>query len=365
MPFDFQITTRIVFGEGRLAELGSIAAGRGNHAVLVTGRRAMRQAGVTNRAAASLHAAGVRTTLAEMVPPEPSINDANRVLRVLEESAADILIGIGGGSTLDVAKACAVAFGLSSVSEAIGQQVTKRLPMIAVPTTAGSGAEVTTGAIMTDEESGAKIAIRGEAVRPSIALIDPDLLATVPERASAATGFDALAHGIEGLIARRRSPVSDLFATTALQIMAKELAQPTHGRSRERLARAALFGGLSVASASTGFPHRLQQAMGVAGINISHGEGLALVYPAWIDHVSRYAPAELHRVDTLLGGEGATAETVGRLRAQLGLNGRLRDTGVQPKEIPRIAAAVSGSVENDPGAAGGTAALLSILERSW
>ncbi|MBF4619275.1 iron-containing alcohol dehydrogenase [Clavibacter sp. VKM Ac-2873] len=365
MLCDIRLDTRIVLGDGGLDDLGALAAGFGTRAVLVTGRHAMRRSGVTARAVASLRRAGVDVTVADIVPPEPRVRDAESVLRVVEDARADVIIGIGGGSVLDVAKACGVAAGGGGVARLVGAAVERRIPVIAVPTTAGSGAEVTTGALLGDDHGGGKVAIRGDAVRPRIALVDPELLAGVDDRTAAATGFDAVAHGIEGLVARRRSPVSDVFATTALQRMAAELELSPDRRDRHRLAEAALFGGLSVATASTGFPHRLQQAMGAVGIELPHGAGLALLYPAWIQHLGALAPDALRRTDDALGGAGATAETVDRLRDGLDLRLRLRDTGVSADDLPRLVAAVTGSVENDPGAHGGPDAMLAILRRSW
>jgi alcohol dehydrogenase class IV len=362
---DLRIDTRIVLGAGALERVGELAAGLGERAVLVTGRHAMRRAGVTDRVVASLRRASVAVTVADVVPPEPRIRDAERVLRIVEDAGADVIIAIGGGSVLDVGKACGVAAGVGPVARLVGASVERRLPVIAVPTTAGSGAEVTTGALLADDHGGGKAAIRGDAVRPRVALVDPDLLATVDGRTAAAAGFDAVAHGIEGLVARRRSPLSDLFATAALTGMAAQLDRPAPGRDRERLAEAALYGGLSVATASTGFPHRIQQAMGAIGLDLPHGAGLALVYPAWIEHLRELAPDALRRADAVLGGEGSTAGTVDRLRDGLDLRIRLRDTGVDQDDLPRLVTAVTGSVENDPGAHGGPEAMLAILRRSW
>jgi alcohol dehydrogenase len=315
----------------------------------------MRKHRILDRVAGALRAEGIEVAVFDGVSPDPRSDEIEAALDLCRAGACDFVVGLGGGSALDAAKAASVAIVLPSVAEAIGATLEHRdgtLPMLAIPTTAGSGAEVTKGAIVTDAARGFKSGIRGPDVYPDIALVDPALTATMPFEVAAETGFDALTHAVETYVARRASPLTEILSERALRLLGPALAQLGSGRLddelRATLSLAALYGGLTVAAASTCLPHRLQQATAsVPEFHLSHGRGLAALYPAWLRAAYPYAPDRFDRVAELLGCEDAATAGEEAIE-ELGLGGGLTAHGFPADGIERCLDGVSGNVDNDP-----------------
>lgn len=353
--FDYGNPTEIVFGDGAVARIGACGARLGRRALLVCGRTAMRRHGILDRVIRSLRDADVEVVVFDDVSPDPRSDEVEAALDLCRGEGCDLLVGLGGGSALDAAKAASVAIALPAVADAIGATLDHdeaSLPVLAIPTTAGSGAEVTRGAIVTDVVKGFKAGIRGPDVFPDIAVVDPGLSASMPFEVAAETGFDALTHAVETYVARRANPLTEIVSERALRLLGPALARLGAGRIdaelRARLSLAALYGGLAVAAAGTCLPHRLQQATGsVPGFHLSHGRGLAALYPAWLRAAYPYAPGRFDRVAELLGcadvavaGEAAIEE--------LGLGGGLRAHDFPAAGVERCLDGVSGNVDNDP-----------------
>ena len=352
MHFDLDIPTRIVFGAGTLDRVGPLTRELGERPLLVTGRSAGRRFGYLERALASLGGA----VHFDGVSPNPACAEVDEAARVARDHGCDVVVGLGGGSPLDAAKAVAAVLGTGRpATELIGTTLSPTdpvVPIVAVPTTAGSGSEVTKGAIVTDTVRRFRSGVRGDALTPRIAVIDPDLTSTVPHHVRTETAFDAFAHAVEGFVARRSDPLSQALAVQALGLItehADALAKREDSpRAREALALAALLGGINVARASTCLPHRLQQAMGaLPGLGISHGRGLAVVYPAWLRHTERHAPDDFGRLSQALG-TSSVGEAVGEFLDRAGLASRLRDHGVARADLGLLLEGVSGNLDNDP-----------------
>lgn len=355
MDFAFHVPTRIHFGRGTLDQLGAYTRVWGGNALVVCGRSAMRSTGALDRALRSLAAARVKTYVCDGISPNPRSDEVDQAVQQARAWGADVIIGLGGGSALDAAKAVAVGMGHNSVGPLVGRTLVPSphsLPVVAVPTTAGSGAEVTKGAIITDVTRGLKSGVRGEDLFPRAAIIDPSLTDTLPRQVALESGFDALAHAVEGLLARRSNPVSGDLAEQALRLIPLALrkisAGDTHSDTRDTMAWAALLGGINVVTAGTCLPHRMQQAMGTSERpGPSHGQGLALLYPAWLKSLDGYADDQLAQVAVHLGGADAHQE-VTRLLSAIGLRSTLRAFGYQPDDIPTFVARITGNVDNDP-----------------
>jgi alcohol dehydrogenase class IV len=287
--------------------------------------------------------------------PNPTCAEADRGAALAAAHGCDVVVGLGGGSAIDAAKAIAVGVAHGPVGPLVGTTVPASLqvlPVVAVPTTAGSGSEVTRGATLTDVPRGLKAGIRGSALFPRVALIDPDLLATVPAAVAAGSGFDALAHAVEGFVARRADPVSSALAQHAIGLLAAWLPRVAAGerspQAREAMALAALLGGFNVATAGTCLPHRMQQAMGsVPRLDVSHGRGLALLYPAWLRLAHPHAPERLDAIAAELGGPDIHT-AMARLLNACGLAGTLRTRGFTDADLDVMTAAVVGDLGNDP-----------------
>ncbi|MCG7206614.1 iron-containing alcohol dehydrogenase [Streptomyces arenae] len=365
----YDVPTRVVFGEGTVERAGELVREHGSRALVVTGRTAARRHGHLDRVLASLAAAGVGATVYDRVSANPRSDEVDEAAALARADGTDVVVGLGGGSALDAAKAVAVAVALEgSVREVIGVTLDPAapvLPLVAVPTTAGSGSEVTKGAIVTDTVRRFRSGIRGEALFPRVAVVDPGLLASVPPEVLAETAFDAFAHAVEGSVAVAATPASRDLARQAIGLITAHLpaalAGATDPAHRSALARAALLGGVNVATASTCLPHRLQQAMGsLPGLGISHGRGLAVLYPAWLRHTESLAPEPFGELADVLGTD-SVHEGVERLREAAGLTARLRDWGVTEADLDTLVAGVSGNLGNDPAGATADPAYLRTL----
>ncbi|MFF7591311.1 iron-containing alcohol dehydrogenase [Kitasatospora purpeofusca] len=352
---DLPVPTRVVLGRGVLDRLGPLAAPLGGHALLVCGRTAMRRTGILDRALGSLTAAGLAVTVFDRISANPRSDEIDEALALARASGCDLVVGLGGGSAIDAAKAVAVAGDADTVRELIGRTLPRSagaLPVVAVPTTAGSGSEVTQGAIVTDVVRGFKSGIRGEDVAPRIALVDPDLTDRLPAAVALESGFDALAHAVEGAVAKRATARSRAYSHRALALLRDHLPGLARGaatpEAREAMALAALLGGVNVTTVSTCLPHRLQQAMGaVAGNPLSHGRGLALLYPAWLRSARPFADEAFDAIGDTLGHRDA-ATAVDALLVSTGLGTSLTEQGYTERDIDTFVAGLSGNLENDP-----------------
>lgn len=354
MKLDLYVPTRIRFGPGRVAEVGAVAREYGEHALLVTGQTSMRRHGILERVTRTLQDAGLAATVFDRVSPNPSVAEVDAAVAEARRNACDVVVAVGGGSALDAGKAVAVGMETDSVAPLLGTTIPTTgaaLPVVAVPTTAGSGSEVTKGAIVTDTGRRFRSGIRGEDLFPRAAVVDPELVATAPPGLAAETGFDALAHAIEGSVSRAATPLSRGLAAQAITLLARHLPVAVRGEGspadHEALCLAALLGGINVASVSTCLPHRLQQAMGAVDQQISHGRGLAAVYPAWLRHAESFASAPLSEIAALLGHDDVH-HAVAALRRDLALTGGLREHGIDDDDVDEMVAAVSGNLDNDP-----------------
>lgn len=368
------VPTRIVYGRGRLDELGALAAPLGSSALIVCGRTAMRRLGILERATRSLEEAGVEPHVHDDVSANPRSDEVDRAVELARREGCELVIGLGGGSALDAAKAAAVGVGHESVREIIGKTLPpseSALPVVAVPTTAGTGSEVSKGSIVIDVVRGFKSGIRGDDVFPKIALVDPELPATMPREVAVETGFDALTHAIESYVARKANPLTDVLAERSIGLLGRRLREVAagspngDGRVWNDMCLAALIGGLNVATASTCLPHRLQQAMGsTMRVEAPHARGLAIVYPAWLRAAYPYASERFDRVAELLGG-GSVHDAVGGLLDDTGMRASLRDVGYSRDELDEFIGNVSGNVENDPIDGVDEGVMRSIYEEAW
>lgn len=286
--FKFYLRPRVAFGAGLFATAGAEAATLGRIALVVTGKGAMRRAGYTDRLLASLEAAGVKGVLYEGVRPNPTVDEVDAGATLARQERAEVVIGLGGGSAVDTAKAIAVtaASGVASCRSLLGCQLTKPgLPVIAVPTTSGTGAEVTAVAVVSVPEQGVKTALRGPGVMATVAVVDPELTLGLPPNVTASTGMDALAHAVESYLSVNSSPVSEFFAERAVGLILPHLAAAC-ADGRDAAARSAMAEGSCLAGI----------ALAQSGAALGHGFGMALGGPFDVDHgalVGRILPEML------------------------------------------------------------------------
>jgi len=371
-PWRFSAPTHVHFGRGVRHELGPLARELGRHALVVTGGEHLEASGELAAVRERLDTAGVASS-ATSVAEEP---DAALVDRVAEHGRAggcDLVVAIGGGSALDAGKAAAALLTNDGACldylEGVPERRTRTLeadplPLIALPTTAGTGSEVTKNAVIQVRGHHLKRSLRDERLIPRIALIDPELLASCPLRVAAAAGLDALAHNLESFLSTGASPITDDMAIDgigrALHFL-RELADDGAATASawDGMALAALTGGWCLANARLGAAHGLVAPLG-GRYPVPHGAGVAcLTAPALIvtdrvmheraiDHPARM---RLHEVAGAISGRGSStpeaAETIDALRRDLGLPG-LRRYGVEREALGEIAAAPSSSIKTHP-----------------
>jgi alcohol dehydrogenase class IV len=283
--FELATAARVVFGPGSLAELGEVTSALGRRALVVTGRSPERAAAARERLAGaglSVDAFGVAS--------EPTVDDVRRGVEAGRAAGADVVVACGGGSAIDGGKAIAALLGNGGdpldYLEVVGRgQALQRpsLPFVAVPTTAGTGSEVTRNAVLASPEHRAKASLRSPRMLPAAAIVDPDLLVGLPPHVVAASGLDAFSQLVEPFVSVRANPLVDALAREGLARSVRSLRRAYEGDTSEPvrtdLALASLFGGLALANAGLGAVHGLAAPFG--GLFAApHGAVCAALLPA-------------------------------------------------------------------------------------
>jgi alcohol dehydrogenase class IV len=350
----FRTPGKILFGVGTLEALGKETRALGRQALLVTGRRAMAQAGTTGRCLAILAAAGVEAAAFDQVEPEPDVTTVDRCREAVRRHAADVVIGLGGGSAIDVAKVAAALAREDEPTRAFhqGRKITQRgLPIIAIPTSAGTGAEMTNNSVISDRDRQFKASIRDESIVPAVALIDPVVTLSSPPRVTAMSGIDALAQAVESYLSRFATPMTEAISLRAAEEMVRALpAVVTRGDDLE-LRTAAAWGsamaGLALTNARLGVVHGIAHPVGVR-FGVPHGLVCGVLLPAALEFNREAAPAKYATLARLFGGDPVAY--AGGLLAACGLPTRLTDYGLDPAAFETIAdeALPGGSTKANP-----------------
>ena len=349
-PAYYIFPDQVYSGSGVAQRTGSEAKAEGLQHLFVIADPGVVAAGLVEPVVKSIQAAGLAHTLYDKVVPNPDCPSVDAASSAYRASGADGIVGIGGGSGLDTAKAVRLVVAgpregkVAEYAYRMGDQARphpKVLPFyIAIPTTAGTGAEVTPWAVITDPQEKFKFGVGGVRSVPSMALVDPELMLGLPPFLTAATGMDALTHCIEAFVSTNDNPVLDAMILHGITLVGKYLpvavAKGSQREAREAMATAALIGGIAISSKWLGACHSLaHQLSGFA--NVQHGLANAIMLP----HVMRFnlpgAMAQFAQIGEALGApsqgsvreraEGA-AKHVAQLNVDLGLPTRLREVGV-------------------------------------
>lgn len=344
MNFQFQLPVNLLFGRGRIGEIGAQAALYGKRALLVTGGGSARKSGLLDRVAGSLKAAGVEPVLFEGVPQNPLTATAEKGVRAFLENACDVVVGVGGGSVLDTSKAIAfAAVNEGDISEYIygRKQASGAFPIILANTTAGTGSEGNCFAVLTNPETLDKKSLKTPYTFAKVSIIDPELMTTMPPRVVASTVFDAFAHCHESFVSRRAQPLNEIMALHAIKLIGENARRvyrdPSDVEAWEPIALSSTIGGMSINLAGVGLPHAMEHpASGLR--NVVHGQGLAALTPAVMEWNLRHSAAteKYERLARALGGHTAAdaVELVRALLADLGLDAGLSEIGVKREDIP-------------------------------
>lgn len=357
IPFDFQCPTRIVFGPGKLNELGSLASGLGAGRVLVVSDRGIIAAGHAPRAIESLEESGLAVALFDGVEENPTTAHVDRGLAVAKEFAPDLIVGVGGGSSMDCAKGINFLYSCGGrIQDYWGEGKATRplLPMIAIPTTAGTGSETQSYALIADAQTHIKMACGDKRAAFRVALLDPELTLTQPPRVTALTGIDAIAHAIETFVTKRRNSLSLGFSREAWRHLApnlpRVLAEPNDLPARGAMQLGACLAGLAIENSMLGSVHALANPL-TASFGIAHGEAIALMLPHVIRRNGRSVEAWYRElVDGVRGtgssapAENATDELAGfviGVSQKAGLSDTLSKCHVPREALPRLASAAT------------------------
>lgn len=357
VPFDFDPRTRVVYGPGTLDRLGELARETGGTRVLVVSDEGIARAGHLERAVSRLSEAGLATHVFTDVQPNPTTDDVDRGLAVAKQYEVDMLVAIGGGSSMDCAKG--INFLLTNGGRmqdywGVGKATKPMLPLIAIPTTSGTGSEAQSFAIIADAKTHVKMACGDKKAACRVAILDPELTLSMPLTVTAATGIDAISHALESYVTTKRNPVSQLFARRAWRLLSSGYpAVLANGAvySRDELlaARGAMLLGAHLAGAAIensmlGATHALANPL-TAHYGITHGFAVGLMLP----HVVRFnsptvgalygalaadakiCPADDERAGNLL------ANRVSQFVQQSGMPTNLVQCGVERKALPGLA----------------------------
>lgn len=299
--FEQLFPRRLVFGRGTLARIGTLARRFGTRALLVTDRGMMRT-GIVDTVAQSLHDAGLETHLFAEVEPNPATTHVEAGLAAGAGRGIEVLVSIGGGSAHDCAKAIALVAangGRIADYEGIDRSRYVAIPLVAVNTTAGSGADVSRYAVINDPARARKMIIADEHCAPVVAVNDPLTTLGLPPDQTLATGLDALTHAIEAAVSTAASPLTDLFALEAVGLAAEALPRVVRNggdvAAREAMLLAATLAGLAINGALVGAVHALSHAVG-ALTDLPHGLCNGLLLPAVVEHNLPAARSRYERV---------------------------------------------------------------------
>ena len=311
--FEMQIPTRVIFGAGSIAQISETAPLYGKKALLVTTGEDLAKAGILDRVVDLVKKSGVDIVVYKDVEPNPKTYNIDNGVRIMLESNCDFTIGLGGGSAMDTAKAIAmVAHNGGQIIDYLpggkraNDQITESLPCICITTTAGTGSEVTFFSVVTIPETKEKPACGYPCMMAKVAIVDPELMLSVPKRVTASTGIDVFFHAMETYLSKGATPFSDMCSLEAMSLVIGNLESiyldGTNLEGRSKLAWANTLGGFSLMQALAVAIHALGHS--ISGItDVAHGMSLCVVAPAylkytWAADIDRYA-----KVGYLLGAD--------------------------------------------------------------
>ncbi len=314
-------------GLGTIELLGKEAARLGSRALLVTGRHALRSVGITDRLVALLEDAGVAVERFERVPPEPEVETVDAAREALREAGCDLVVEAGGGSAIDAGKAAAaLAREQAPTADYHGaRKVTGAgLPHVAVATTAGTGAEVTRNAVITNPWTHLKRSIRAEGVMPTVSITDPELTVSCPPQVTAAAGMDALVQAVESLFSVHAIPTTEALSLAAARLIAGHLADAYEDGgdigARAAVSEGSYMAGLALGSARLGAVHGLAHPVGLC-YGLPHGLVCAALMPPVLKRNAEAAPDKYRALADAIGAD--PLETFRRLQERLGLRRQL------------------------------------------
>lgn len=355
--YSHHVPTRIIGGPGSLNDLAEHLAGWPRQCLVVCGQRFARLSGTLERVTSLLASRKIDCTVFDGVEPNPSIKTVMEGAERARQLRSRWLLAVGGGSTIDAAKAIALkAVNQGKLADFAGNMRPENepLPLVAVPTTAGTGSEVTPYAVLTDTRAVDKFGIGMPELFPRLAVLDAELTVSMPEAVTIDSGLDALSHAVEALFSRKRSLFSDLLAERAVWMVLRHLPQARRNSgdltARGGMLEAACLAGMAIADTGTLIPHALSYPVTIR-FGIPHGRATALLLPALLEKMQEVEPERSQRVGTLLGDADQPARALRAFVEALGVAPRLGAYGMQDDCLELLARQAHGKkhLRNTPG----------------
>jgi len=384
LQFKNYVPVEIEFGVKKLETIGAHVKRFGKKALIVTTGPFFRESGLTGRIQDYLKAEGVESELYFDVSPNPHSEEADAGAAFAREKGCDVVIGLGGGSAIDAAKCIAVGVAQNEPTWPywIGEKaIYAALPIIAVTTTSGTGSHITHYSVITNPKTNEKPGAGSPLLFAKVAIVDPDLMVSMPGRITAATGFDVLAHAIEAYTSRDANPFSDLYCEQAVKLVGKYLRKAVKDgndvEAREKMALADTFAGCSISIAVITLCHAMAHSVGGVCSTV-HGESLAAMTPPAMRHSMGNMPEKYKNIGAWLKGYDTapagwtpedTVKAVEEIIADIGMNMPLSKQGVKKSDFDAIIKGtvgyMAGGCDLDPAAPVSADDVRKVLEASF
>jgi alcohol dehydrogenase len=350
--FEFEIKTQIQFETGGINQAGATIKALGGKNVLIATDKGLLKANLLEGLIGSLKKEGLAFTIFDEVEPNPTIAVVEKGAMLFKEKGCDFLVGMGGGSSMDTAKAIGLLTsnpGPISQYEGANKVPNPAPQIIAIPTTAGTGAEINGSAVITDKDRMYKMSIRSNFLVPKVAILDPGLIITLPPHIIASTGMDALVHAIESYVSLGSSPISEALAIKSIALISENLrsfyANPANLDAAGKMILASTMAGMSFTNARLGCVHALAHSLG-GYYNIAHGIACAVLLPYVMDYSLISVPAKFTRIASAMGEKteglplhSAAEKAVAAVRSllkDLDLPDSFKDFGIEPENVAQI-----------------------------
>lgn len=362
--FDVCMPTHIYFGAGvcvsALQQERDLLKKR---IMLVTTGRSLYRLGYVKDLCSEIEKISGRTDIViyDSISSNPKLDEVEQGILVGKEMGAEVIIAFGGGSAMDAGKAIAVGIATDIPVENFllhGETPgAATLPIIAIPTTAGTGSELSRGAIITSTKNCIKTGIRGKYILPKVAIVDSNYTLQVPLKITLETAFDVFAHAVESYISNKATIFSEMFSLEAIRIIMEALPvlkiDLQNSEARAKMCYASMLMGWNLSQVGTALPHRLQYPIG-ARTDTSHAAGLLALYPAWLEEVYPYGQDKLDKVASMINRGNISNQNIPGIKVlmdfieSLGIRQNLLELGIEKDEIKLLANEVTGNIYNDP-----------------
>jgi len=331
--FTFHIPTRIIFGQGKIKELITELPAKTHNILIVTDSGIFHKTDIINRVVSNLP--NIEVSIYHEIEENPSLLSINKGSVFVKEKNVDLVIGVGGGSAMDAAKGIALmATNPGNIADYIsGAELhTDPLPVVCIPTTSGTGSEVTPFAVFTDPENEVKLGYANEKLFPILSIIDPELCNSMPDKVIIDTGLDSLSHAVEAYLSTESFDLIDQIALHSIKLVINNLknASNKNKQAMGNMAYSAMLSGITIAHASTILPHIMGYSLTVYH-NVSHGRAGAILLPVFLDYLRNQSivKEKIQELDKVFSSCGGLHQFMSDLRVST----RLSDYGVEESEL--------------------------------